>query len=265
MIEKPEVLESKGWGSIHQLRLRAPGVAETAAAGQFVYLRCGDGLVPLMRRPLSLNQIDPRKGEIGLLFAVKGMGTRALASRSPGEALDLMGPLGRGFPLPEKAVSKCLLVGGGIGSAPLLALARSLAEKEASLTVILGAATEQGLVQLPEFQALGKVLVTTDDGSAGRKGLATDWLETAFQEKPEQVYTCGPLAMMARVCREAAQRKIPCHASLENIMGCGVGACYGCVAKVKAPGGGQQYVRVCREGPVFPGEEVCWDEWPRMP
>jgi len=251
----------------HLLELEAPDIAAHAVPGQFVHVRVSDASDPLLRRPISIARADKSSGHIWLLSRTVGRGTAMLADMQPGSPLDLIGPLGNGFPLPE-AKAEVLLAAGGVGVAPLIFLADALQTAPAAHYVhgLYGAATEAALAMWLEFSGrCDEFACSTDDGSAGEPGLVTEILarELARIEgdagPPPQlrVYTCGPRPMMAAVARICAAASIPCWASLEQFMGCGIGACLGCVVPTHRP---DKYQRVCKDGPVFDAQEVAWEE-----
>lgn len=243
---------------VFYLEVLAPEIAQKAQPGQFVHVRCSPNLSPLLRRPLSLHGIQRESGKIALLYQVKGAGTQILAQKRPGEALDILGPLGRGFTLDPKA-QNILIVGGGLGVAPLLPLAEFLQEKQQAPTVILGFNTSSQVLRLREFEAVSqKLYVTTVDGSAGEKGLVTVPLKRELEEKHyDLIYACGPEPMLKTVAELATSLNIKCQVSLETFMACGIGACFGCTCKTQRAGQ-EEYARVCVEGPVFDSQVVVW-------
>ena len=238
--------------SFHRLTLHAPLIAAAAQPGQFVMVACGPSLDPLLRRPFSIHRRIGAE-QIQLLFRVVGRGTRLLSELRPGQALSLIGPLGRGFG-PVLADSVCF-VGGGIGIAPLLFLADRWHRSDQACTVLLGSRTGDELTQLAsEFEALGcRIETATDDGSLGHHGLVTDLLAPHLAHI-RKVYVCGPHAMMATVAGLCKTVQVACEASLEAHMACGLGACLGCTIH----GTDTLYKHVCKHGPVFNAEEVAW-------
>jgi dihydroorotate dehydrogenase electron transfer subunit len=241
--------------SIFRLTLHAPHIAQAAQPGQFVMAACGSSLDPLLRRPFSIHQTD-ETGTLQLLIKVIGRGTKLLSEVQKGSVVSLIGPLGRGFHFQGK--SSVCLIGGGIGIAPLLFLTRKIQSQSSppdSCIVLLGGRTKAEIQPLASaFGAFAcDVQAATDDGSLGHKGLIGDLLPPHLAQV-QKVYTCGPHPMMAAIagmCREAA---IPCEASLEATMACGLGACLGCTIH----GADAQYKHVCKHGPVFNAEEVAW-------
>lgn len=241
--------------------LSAPEIASQARAGQFVHLRVNRrSSDPLLRRPISILLADPQAGEVRLLVRKVGRGTELLAEMAEGAAVDLLGPLGNGFDLPQPG-RDILLVAGGVGVAPLIYLADVLQQAHDNFRVrgLFGGASQQHLPLWTEFAGrCEEFYVSTEDGSAGEQGLVTDLLTTQLARGDAQaVYTCGPRPMMAAVARQCAEAGLPCYASLEQWMGCGVGACLGCVV----PGtGDREFVRVCKDGPVFKADEIAWEK-----
>lgn len=235
---------------LFEIEMIAPQVALLCEPGQFLQVRIDENHDPLLRRPISVYDVDKELGTITLLYKVVGRGTNLLTTVKAQEYLDIMGPLGKGFSLPA-AVGKAVLVGGGVGIAPLLYLARRLHEIKCEVTVLYGAGSSKELVATQRFENLPVELLTaTMDGSEGYKGLVTDLLRE--QIKPEaidMIYTCGPEIMMASVADYAVRHNINGECSLEENMACAVGACLGCARKLKSADAG--YVKVCKDGPVF--------------
>lgn len=236
-----------------RLTLEAPEIAGAVQPGQFVMVACGINRDPLLRRPFSVHWADV-EGTIQLLVRVLGRGTAALAQIKAGEVLSLVGPLGRGFSLETR--QPCL-VGGGIGAAPLLLLARRLLDRGLKPLMLLGAATAaEARILQQAFQTLGcSLALATDDGSLGHRGFVTELL-SAQAAQADKLYACGPQPMMAAVARFGAERGITCEVSLETAMACGLGACLGCAVPDPARPGA--YRHVCKDGPVFSADEVLW-------
>lgn len=236
---------------VYRLIIQAPLIAAAAHPGQFVMVRVVDSFDPLLRRPFSIHQ-KFTDGSIGLLFKAVGSGTEILARIDPGDFLNLIGPLGRGFDLAlEEPVC---LIGGGMGIAPLHFLARQLVVTGQSF-ILLGARNRQEVALLAdEFQAMGyTVQVATDDGSMGHHGFIPELLDSVLPAV-SRVYTCGPFPMMKTIAEQCLRADVVCQVSLEAHMACGLGACLGCT--VKAAQG--KYVHVCKQGPVFNSGEVGW-------
>ena len=203
---------------------------------------------------------DARRGRMEILVRSVGRGTEILAHLAPGNVLDIIGPLGNGFPLPEGELQP-LLVAGGVGVAPLIFVADVLqmAPENHYVRGLFGAADEESLVCWQEFAGrCEEFQAATEDGSAGEQGLVTDLMAAQLDlGVVKAVYTCGPRPMMARVAELCAAAQVPCWASLEQFMGCGVGACLGCVIPTR---GEPRHQRVCKDGPVFDAQMVAWEE-----
>ncbi|MCP3031131.1 dihydroorotate dehydrogenase electron transfer subunit [Halobacillus sp. A1] len=217
--------------------------------GQFVHLQISEQY--FLRRPVSIADVSPIKGTITLLYKVMGEGTEALTKKEAGEKMDVVGPGGKGFPMDEINSKKALLIGGGIGIPPLYYLAKELTAKGIEVESVLGFRSENDLFYLEEFKSLGEVHITTNDGSVGTQGFVTDALPAL--DTIETYFTCGPTVMLKNVKEKLDG--IPGYISIEERMGCGIGACFACV--LETPGGcGKGYVKVCSDGPVFRPEEV---------
>ncbi len=239
---------------IHLLWVEAPAIAAAAHPGQFVMVRCGEGGELLLRRPLSIHQVEPSSSpsKLALLFAVVGKGTRWLALQRQ-STLDLLGPLGHGFSLGPPAQGRLLLIAGGIGIAPLAFLARQALSQGCRVRLLTGAPTTSPLyLDFPAGKGLDLVSVT-EDGSRGRKGMATDFIAD-FLPEADQVFACGPLEMYRAMATQTPALDKPVQVSLEARMGCGLGVCFGCT--IKTTSGLKQ---VCRDGPVFELKEIVWE------
>jgi len=234
--------------------LESPRIATEAGPGQFVMVRCGEGT--LLRRPFSIHQVDGNnKSELAFLFRVVGKGTSWLSQCKAGDRLDLLGPLGNGYTI-HPASRKLLLVAGGIGIAPLRFLAQEALNKGYSVKLLLGAETAAQLYpdHLLPLEAR-PVTTTTEDGTAGKRGMVTDLLPD-FAPGADQVFACGPAAMyhsMANNCPQLKGR--PVQVSLEVRMGCGLGACYGCSVRTRTG-----LKQVCKDGPVFALDDFLGDK-----
>lgn len=249
--------------------------------GQFVEVRVDGSPSTFLRRPISINFVDDKQNELWLLVATVGDGTRWMAGLKEGDTLNCMLPLGNGWTLPRPLPhrkgqgEKLLLVGGGVGVAPLLYLGKKLKENGVEPTFLLGARTKCDLLLLDEFRKYGRVFVTTEDGSEGEKGFVTNH-SVLQQERFDQIQCCGPTPMMKAVARYARKNGIDCEVSLENLMACGLGACLCCVEKVKGlpltPSKEREdldasiesnklvNVCVCKEGPVFNINRLLWQD-----
>jgi dihydroorotate dehydrogenase electron transfer subunit len=231
--------------------LDAPAIAELARPGQFVMVRCGEGHDPLLRRPLSIHRVDSTGG-VALLFEVVGRGTSWLSGRAEGDIVDLMGPLGSGF-LVKPAAKNLLLVAGGIGMAPLAFLAEEATRLGRTVTVLPGAQTAALLYPADSLPQISIVEGSTDDGSAGMKGLVTSRIDE-FIGQADQVFACGPSAMYQSMARLDCLKKKSVQVSLEERMACGLGACYGCTVKTR-----NGLKQVCQDGPVFNLADIVWE------
>jgi dihydroorotate dehydrogenase electron transfer subunit len=240
--------------------LSSPEVVAAAKPGQFVMIRVRAGIDPLLRRPFSI--AGTKEGELLLiLYRVVGKGTAIMAETREGERLSLLGPLGRGFNLPKRNQAS-LLVAGGIGIAPLFFLIQSMNSRSAHLMSGFGSADEIiGIDQLGDFPI--DVSIATDDGTMGHGGPVTDLMEAFLRDHGPgkgalSIFTCGPEAMLKKVAAMSLESEIPCQASLEAAMACGVGACQGCAIKASAHEK-RDYYHVCADGPVFPVQSIDWD------
>ncbi|NLZ72658.1 MAG: dihydroorotate dehydrogenase electron transfer subunit [Bacteroidales bacterium] len=220
--------------------------------GQFAQLRVDQEPAVMLRRPISINYVDYDKNEVWFLIQIAGKGTAKLAETKIGDTINTILPLGSTFTIPEDISQIPLLVGGGVGVAPLLFLGDELKKRGFTPTFLLGARSQKDLLQLNDFEKLGRVLTTTEDGSQGEKGFVTN--HSIFKEASfDVIYTCGPRPMMEAVAALAKQKEIECEVSLENMMACGIGACLCCVEKTT-----RGNVCTCTEGPVFNTRELLW-------
>ena len=222
--------------------------------GQFVEIRIDGSPTTFLRRPISINYVDKDANELWLLVAAVGDGTRKLAELKASDLLNCLLPLGNGFTMPQKPEERILLVGGGVGVAPLLYMGAEMAEKGCQPTFLLGARTAKDLLMLDEFQKYGRVCITTEDGSEGEKGFVTNH-SLLHKEQFDRIATCGPTPMMKAVACYARQAEMECEASLENLMACGLGACLCCVEKTT-----DGNLCVCKDGPVFNIHKLLWQD-----
>lgn len=234
------------------LRLTHSETLPPMQPGQFIEVRVDGSPTTFLRRPISINYVDKAANELWLLVAAVGEGTRHLASLQRGDKLNCLLPLGRGFTMPASAEERCLLVGGGVGVAPLLFLGRRMLDMGNEPIFLLGARTATDLLMLREFEKTGRVLLTTDDGSCGEKGTVVQH-PALRSETFDFIYSCGPKPMMLAVARHAAKSGTPCEVSLENTMACGLGACLCCVEPTV-----HGNLCVCKDGPVFNINELKW-------
>ena len=235
---------------LRAIRPEAP--LPTMLPGQFAQLRIDGSATTFLRRPISIHNVDRQKNEVWFLVQAIGEGTRCLAAKKAGDVLNAVLPLGHGFTMPQSSEERLLLVGGGVGVAPLLFMGSCLRVKGFEPTFLLGFRTAADIIQAGEYRALGRLFVTTEDGSAGEQGFVTQH-SLLQQERFTHIAVCGPKPMMMAVARYARQSGTPCEVSLENMMACGLGACLCCVEDTT-----QGHVCVCTEGPVFNVEQLKW-------
>ena len=233
----------------YDFTIHCPEMARQAVPGQFLHILCGE---KTLRRPISICEIDAES--LRIVFEVRGEGTAILAQVRAGDTLDILGPCGNGFP--KAAGKRALVIGGGIGTPPLLAAAKEAASADA----ILGFRNAGAVILADDFRAAcAQTFVTTDDGSHGEKGFVTDVLaRLAETERYDVIYACGPMVMLRKIARIAAGKQIECYVSLEERMGCGVGACLVCACAIQRAAGETSYLHVCKDGPVFPAKEVVF-------
>lgn len=265
-----EVVALRRDGAYHRLVLLAPPVAAGTRPGHFVALAVGGSESSmLLRRAFSVHRAEENGrhgGTVEIVFAVHGRGTAWLAGRRSGDVVDVIGPLGKPFALPREPVA-CVLVGGGYGAAPLASLAERLRERGCGVHTVLGAGSVDRLFGVLEAKRISESLeVTTDDGSAGRKGIVSDVLaDVITRTGSEVVYACGPMGMLAAVARIARANGAHSQCAVEETMACGIGVCMTCVLPVVGNDGVTRMVRSCVEGPVFRGETVRWADVGTVP
>lgn len=220
--------------------------------GQFAEIRVDGSPTTFLRRPISINYVDRERNEIWFLIQLVGDGTRCLALAKQGDIINVVLPLGNGFTMPEKRSEKLLLIGGGVGTAPMLYLGDQLKRQGYTPNFLLGARSANDLLQLEEFTKIGNVYTTTEDGSAEEKGYVTNH-SILSNLHFDRIYTCGPKTMMISVAKYAKANEIECEVSLENMMACGIGACLCCVENTD-----EGHVCVCKDGPVFNIKKLLW-------
>ncbi len=240
--------------SYRVLTLAVPEIAERAEPGQFVHIRIPTLEASRLRRPFSIYDASPAKGQIRILYKVVGSGTAHLAQLPVGTTLPIMGPIGRGFPLEPAGTP--FLVGGGYGVAPLWFLASRLPRKGA---LFVGGRTAQDILEVAPFQEAGwEVHIATQDGSLGTKGLVTAPLDTALETTRDvELYACGPDGLLRAVGDRAIAHNVKGWLSLDKHMVCGTGACLACVQKIRTDGA-DVLKRVCVDGPIFEAREIVW-------
>lgn len=220
--------------------------------GQFVEVLVKGSQTTFLRRPISINYVDRERNELWLLVAMVGEGTKALGKLQVGEKVNVLFPLGNGFSPVRQSGEEVLLVGGGVGVAPLLEYGKYLKQNGARPSFLLGARTQKDLLELDMFRAIATVYITTEDASEGEKGFVTQH-SILEQKRFDRISVCGPKPMMVSVAKYAREKDIPCEVSLENMMACGLGACLCCVEKTV-----KGNVCVCKEGPVFNINDLTW-------
>jgi len=235
------------------LGVTAPGWASKVRPGQFIHIRIADGLKPFFRRPFSV--FRTRNNKVEILYEVVGPGTELLAGKKKGDKLDLLGPLGNSFDMPAKNIRQVVMIAGGVGLAPFLALSDRLKTKKLERILLYGARTAGHVPSLKEFRLNGcQVHIATNDGSRGKKGLVSVlYPHINLDPATTMIYTCGPRPMMADVQLVAARYGLPAQASCEEVMACGLGTCLGCVIKTT-----RGYRTVCNDGPVFDLREIIF-------
>lgn len=237
--------------NIYDYVIYCPEVASMAKCGQFVNVKA-EGFT--LRRPISICGIDTEKGTIRIVFEVRGKGTEKMSQSNSGDMIDIIAPLGgRGFELLEPS-KKALIIGGGIGNPPLLPIAEHYGSNS---TVISGFRNAAAVILEDDFRKTGAgYILCTDDGTAGRRGFVTEAAEEELsKEKYDIVYACGPSVMLKRICEISKSRSVRCQVSMEERMGCGIGACLVCVCRTIRDGE-EFYAHVCKDGPVFESNEV---------
>jgi dihydroorotate dehydrogenase electron transfer subunit len=255
MIQKElcKVLSQKEIASdIFELTVKGEFVKQISEPGQFVHIKVSNGLDPLLRRPISISSYDLEQESLTMIYRKEGKGTTMLSEAKPGMYIDILGPLGNGFPIDEVTTGEtAILVGGGIGVPPLYELSNQLVQKGVKVIHVLGFQTASAVFYEEEFSKNGETYVTTVDGTYGQKGFVTDVMKDL---QFDCIYTCGPTPMLRAIEQNYSHKKL--FLSLEERMGCGIGACFACVCKKKEDPSGASYKKVCSDGPVFRAGEV---------
>ncbi len=237
----------------HIIHFRSPVEIPKIFPGNFAELQVPDAPDVFLRRPFSILDVNYEEKIISFYIKVIGKGSRKLGELKPGQKVNMIYPLGNSYNIKEED-ENVLIVGGGSGIAPFILLGRELKRRNINTTFLLGARSARDILLTEQFARYGKVLVTTEDGTMGEKGLVTQ--HSVFDSKNfyfDKIYTCGPDPMMKAVGRIALERNIPCEASLENMMACGFGVCLCCVTPTQ-----EGNKRVCIEGPVFNVNYLSW-------
>lgn len=258
-----EILSNERYGeNIYKMEVFSPYICKNAEAGQFINVKCSqpENIDPLLRRPFSIFDIEKKFNVFSILYALKGKGTGFLSTLRNGDNLDFVGPLGKGIDLDGKN-KNILLVGGGIGVAPLNFIARLAQEKQKNVDLLAGFKDSGFLRWERDLVRIGpKYRIFTEDGSWGETGLATDYLKEYLPKyKNYDVFCCGPDNMLKQLQDIFKGTKQNVSALLEQVMACGIGACMGCVVKIKGGKNKFRYKRVCKDGPVFDLREVIFD------
>ena len=267
---KGEVLDVQRTGKYFVMSVTAPGLAELTQPGQFVTVSMGgEESSMILRRSFAIQRVQSRGmygGTLDFVVSPVGKGTQWLTKLRRHDPLNLVGPLGKPFNLPTKAVS-CVLVGGGYGSAPLIMLAESLRDRGCRVDTIIGASTEAKLYGELDLKRVSTSLtLTTEDGTAGVHGRTTDALVNILDSSQvDVVYACGPMPMLASVAEESTARKVFSQCSVEESMACGIGVCMTCVLPVIGDDGVTRMLRSCVEGPIFRGDRVRWSDVGTIP
>ncbi|MBO7543591.1 dihydroorotate dehydrogenase electron transfer subunit [bacterium] len=251
--EITKVLENRALNHDHRmLVVKAPKLAAQSRPGQFAELATSGAT--LLRKPISIAMADKEKGTLTFVFRMIGKGTEYLGSLEPSSELDIIGPLGNGF---DTDCESALLIGGGVGTPPLLYLASQLKKEGKKVSVVLGARDKGDLLLLDEFSKLGiEPTVATDNGSKGVKGTVVTALEEkAAWDTDTKLYACGPLPMLKALAVFAEQKGLVLEVCMEAYMGCGMGVCVGCTVPTA-----EGMKRVCKEGPVFNAKEIVWNK-----
>lgn len=257
VIEKVELVEKQQLKSdIYKYSIKSEKMANEAKPGQFLEIRVTDTIEPFLRRPISIYNIKKEEGIVEFIFQVKGEGTKLLTKKEVGDLIDIIGPLGQGNFEFEK-YQNIAIIGGGIGIFPLHELAKEAKEAGKNVNMYTGFRNKEFVLLEDEFNSVSsKFTLSTDDGSYGENGFAINFLKEDIQKNPvDCIFACGPLPMLKSVQALAKEKNIPCQISLEERMGCGIGACIGCVVKYKTEQE-DTFKRVCKEGPVFSANTV---------
>lgn len=240
---------------IYLLSFKSKEMVSCIKAGQFLMLKMNHFMDPILRRPFSISFIDPDNNRLFILYKIRGKVTKFMSRLKEGDHISIIGPLGNGFDIPEN-ISHLILLGGGIGIAPLISLIQQYKKK---IIFIAGYKSQKEFINIKRLiDGDYPYIVATEDGSLGFMGTVVELFKNFMKDKNYSnpiVISCGPLAMLKEVAQITKEMKIPCYVSLETKMACGMGICQGCVIN-----GRSGYLRVCKEGPVFNAQEICWEE-----
>ncbi|WP_407268024.1 dihydroorotate dehydrogenase electron transfer subunit [Radiobacillus sp. PE A8.2] len=227
-----------------------PAVARIAQPGQFLHINVSEGYGHLLRRPISIADVNLQEASITIIFKVIGSGTDALQKRGIGQEIDALVPCGTSYPIESLALNKALLIGGGIGVPPLYFLAKKLKEQGVEVTAVIGFQSKDHVFYEQQFKEIGTVHVVTDDGSYGHKGYVTNVIDEQAIDF-DYFFSCGPTGMLKAVSHKL--QDYHGYISIEQRMGCGIGACYACVVPSTTEPG---FKKICKDGPVFKANEV---------
>ncbi|MBM3707501.1 MAG: dihydroorotate dehydrogenase electron transfer subunit [Actinobacteria bacterium] len=259
-----EIIENKKYGeNLFKIEVFSPYICRNAAPGQFINVRCNSGVVfdPLLRRPFSIYEIDKNFNVFSILYIVRGKGTNYLAGLKKGDILSFIGPLGQSFKA-DKSYNNYLIVGGGIGVAPLCLIAKKIIEEGKKVFFIAG--FKDAVFYIWErdiIKILRDYKIFTEDGSFGEKGLPTDYIKDNLQNfLDNKLVCCGPREMLVSLQEIAKRNKISADVLMEERMACGIGVCMGCAVKICSQDGNIEYKKVCSDGPIFNLMEVVFDQ-----
>jgi dihydroorotate dehydrogenase electron transfer subunit len=237
---------------IYELTLEGQLVQQMKEPGQFVHLRVNDDYFPTLRRPISISSIDHEKQQFTMIYRAEGAGTKKLVEKKQGDIVDVLGPLGNGFPTAAVCPNEtALLVGGGIGVPPLYELSKQLTTKGINVIHVLGFQSDEEMFYEKEFAGLGETYIATVDGTYGTRGFVTDAIHQ-YDLQFDTLFSCGPIPMLKALEQAYPHKNV--YLSLEERMGCGIGACFACVCRVDQET--DRYKKVCSDGPVFKAGEV---------
>jgi dihydroorotate dehydrogenase electron transfer subunit len=257
---RAQITRKESWGGYFLLSLESPVIAQNAQPGQFLMVRASVDTHPLLRRPFSIFSAEGKSVEI--FFQKVGLGTRLLSEKQEGDTIDIIGPLGKGFTVKKEIKGKhSALIGGGRGIAPLYFLSQKLNTHGGTSRVFYGGKSVEDLPVRERFEKSGTTLsCATEDGSFGTRGQITEVFEAELNTgfTVSRIYACGPELMLKKIAEMAAALNIPAELSLESVMGCGFGACWGCVKRIRK---GQEpgWHKICEEGPVLKAEDIIWE------
>lgn len=240
--------------NIFKVTFDAKNISGIASPGQFLHIKIVEGDYPLLRRPFSIHDVN--EPNITILYQIKGVGTELLSTKKAGDRLDVMGPIGNGFNI-DSNIKNSLLIGGGMGIAPMPFLAKKIRKLDCRVFLVYGVRNSSDLVETENLKKLADgFFICSEDGEVGSKGMVTE-LPLKYSDY-DRIFACGPRPMLEAVSNLAKKSGVECEVSLEEQMACGIGACLGCSTKTKSEQGEEAYRRVCVDGPVFDSSKVIW-------